>query len=115
MQLEAHLIPFAQTMILIVGGFIFIQSILLTVGSILRSHGYTRDMLYVTIIMNVFNASGNAIVIFGLFGLPILGVPGVAVVTVISKLVGLEASSCYSDGVLEFGKKWVQLMTTIYD
>lgn len=89
MKLEEHLIPWAETMILIVGGFIFIQSILLTVGSILRSHGFTRDMLYVTLVMNIFNAGGNAIAIFGLFGLPILGVPGVAVVTVLSKLIGL--------------------------
>ena len=87
---EDYLLTWANTMILIVGGFIFIQAILLTCGSILRSYGYTRDMLFVTLIMNIFNALGNAIVIFGLFGLPVLGVSGVAVVTALSKLLGLS-------------------------
>jgi len=92
MRLEEHLMPEATTIVLFVGGFIFIQAILLTIGAILRSHGYTRDMLIVTIIMNVFNAIGNALVIFGLFGLPVFGVPGVAIVTAFSKLLGLAIS-----------------------
>jgi len=86
---EDYLLPWASIMVLIVGGFIFIQAVLLTTGAILRSHGYTRDMLMVTVIMNIFNASGNAFVILGLFGLPVFGVPGVAVVTALSKLLGL--------------------------
>jgi len=89
MGLESALIPEASFFVLIVGGFIFIQAILLTIGAILRSHGHTRDMLVVTIIMNIFNALGNSFVLFGLFGVPILGVPGIAVVTVFSKLLGL--------------------------
>jgi len=87
---EAYLLPWASTMVLIVGGFIFIQAILLTAGAILRSYGYTRDMLFVTFIMNIFNALGNVLVIFGLFGLPVFGVPGVAVVTAFSKFLGLS-------------------------
>ena len=87
---EEYLLPWAGTMVLIVGGFIFIQAILLTTGAILRSHGYTRDMLIVTVIMNIINALGNALVIFGPFGLPVFGVPGVAAVTAVSKLLGLS-------------------------
>jgi len=89
MRLEEHLIQWAGTMVLVVGGFIFIQAILFTIGAILRSHGYTRDMLIVTVMMNIFNAIGNAFVIFGLFGLPVFGVLGVAVVTAFSKFLGL--------------------------
>ena len=89
MGVEDYLINWSQTMLLIVGGFVFIQALLLTAGAILRSHGYTRDMLYVTLIMNIFNGLGNAAVIFGLFGLPVLGVTGVAWVTAVSKLLGL--------------------------
>ena len=90
MRLEEYLIPQAATMVLIVGGFIFIQAMLLTIGAILRSNGFTRDMLIVTIVMNIFNAIGNAFAIFGLFGFPALGVPGVAIVTAFSKLIGLS-------------------------
>ena len=89
MNLEPELMPEASTFILIVGGFIFIQAILLTAGAILRSYGFTKDMLAVTLIMNVFNVIGNAIVLFGLFGLPYFGVTGLAWVTALSKVLGL--------------------------
>src|SRR5699024_1857599 len=42
----------------------------------------------VTIIMNIINVIGNYIVIFGPFGLPVLGVAGVAYSTAISRLLG---------------------------
>lgn len=87
---EEYLLPWAGIIVLIVGGFIFIQAVLLTTGAILRSHGFTRDMLYVTVTMNVFNAVGNFLAIFGFFGLPVFGVPGIAVVTAVSKLLGLS-------------------------
>jgi len=87
---EEYLIPWAAYIVLIVGGFIFIQALLLTSGAILRSHGFTKDMLKVTVAMNIFNAVGNGVVLFGFFGLPVLGVPGVAVVTALSKLLGLS-------------------------
>jgi len=89
MGVQSHLISEASFYLMIVGGFVFIQAILTTIGAILRSYGYTKDMLYVTLVMNIFNALGNAVVIFGLFGIPVLGVTGVAVVTAISKLIGL--------------------------
>lgn len=89
-----YLMERAATMVLIVGGFIFIQALLVTAGAILRSHGYTRDMLKVTVVMNVVNAIGNATVIFGLFGMPAFGVSGVAVVTAVSKVVGLSIAIC---------------------
>lgn len=89
MDLPDALMAEAQFFIMVVGGFIFIQSVLATMGAILRSYGYTRDMLLVTATMNILNVGINAIVIFGLFGVPVLGVPGVAVGTAICKLVGL--------------------------
>lgn len=92
---ETYLLSWAGTMVLIVGGFIFTQAIMLMCGVILRSHGYTKEMLIVTVTMNIFNAIGNALVLFGLFGLPILGVYGVAVVTSISKVVGLVLALYY--------------------
>ena len=85
---EEYLLPRAGTMVLIVGGFIFIQAVLLTTGAILRSHGFTRDMLIVTVVMNVVNATGNALVVFGFFNIPV--VTGVAVVTASSKILGLS-------------------------
>lgn len=76
---------YASVMMLLVGGFIFMQGLLSGINAILRSYGYTRDTLVITVLMNVFNIVGNYIVLFGPFGLPVFGVQGVAVVTVIAR------------------------------
>ncbi len=87
MDLSDSLFYEAEFFLSVVGGFIFVQAILTTVGAILRSHGYTRDTLFVTVVMNLLNVTGNALAIFGLFGFPVLGAQGVAFSTVISRLV----------------------------
>ncbi|MCL2199969.1 MAG: MATE family efflux transporter [Defluviitaleaceae bacterium] len=79
----------ASIVLLLVGGFIFLQGLLTGVNAILRSYGHTRDTLVTTASMNILNIIGNFIVLFGPFGLPVFGVPGVAVVTVISRAVAL--------------------------
>lgn len=94
MGLPAELLPDANVFLRIVGGFTAVQSVLMTIGAILRSHGYTKDMLFVTIMMNILNIIGNFFAIFGPFGLPILGVSGVAWSTTISRCVALIIG-CY--------------------
>lgn len=73
----------------IVGGFIFIQAIIMTFTAILRSHGLTKSCMNVTIIMNLANVVMNYILIFGKFGFPEMGVAGAAIATVLSKVIGL--------------------------
>ena len=80
---------YASTMLLFVGGFIFLQGLLSGTNAILRSYGFTRDTLVTTASMNVINIVGNYIVLFGPFGMPVFGVPGVAIVTVISRAMAL--------------------------
>ncbi|WP_010097712.1 MATE family efflux transporter [Ornithinibacillus scapharcae] len=75
----------------IVGGLIFIQALIMTIGAILRSYGHTKDTMVVTIGMNILNVIGNYFVIFGPFGFPVLGVEGVALSTAISRLIGFIA------------------------
>lgn len=55
---------------------------------LLRSYGYTKETLIVTIISNIVNVFGNAIAIYGLFGLPVTGASGVAVASTVSVIVG---------------------------
>ena len=81
---------YASTVLLLVGGCIFLQGLLTGTNAILRSYGHTRDTLVTTASMNVLNIIGNFIVLFGPFGLPVFGVTGVAVVTVISRAVALS-------------------------
>ncbi|MCQ2611542.1 MAG: MATE family efflux transporter [Treponema sp.] len=56
-------------------------------SSILRCYGYTKEAMIVTLIANLLNVGGNAIALYGPFGLPVLGVPGVAWSSTISQIV----------------------------
>jgi putative MATE family efflux protein len=92
MDLPPELFDEANSYLLIVGAFSFIQSLIMTVSSIIRSYGFTRDIMYVTIGMNILNVIGNYLFIFGPFGFPILGVEGVAISTTVSRIIGLLAA-----------------------
>jgi putative MATE family efflux protein len=54
-------------------------------GTILRSYGYTRDAMYISIAANLINVLGNSLSLYGWFGLPVLGVPGVAISSVFAQ------------------------------
>jgi putative MATE family efflux protein len=88
MGLPDELMAEALSYMKIVGGFAFIQALFMTASAIVRSHGFTKDTMYVTIGMNVLNVIGNYLFIFGPFGIPVLGVQGVAISTVVSRLLG---------------------------
>lgn len=91
MDLPSEIMGEAKAYMQIVGGLIFIQALIMTTGAILRSYGYTKDTMNVTIAMNILNVIGNFFVIFGPFGFPVLGVVGVAYSTAISRLLGFIA------------------------
>ncbi|MCP3742153.1 MATE family efflux transporter [Rossellomorea sp. BNER] len=88
MDLPKSLLTEASSYLNIVGGFAFIQALIMTAGAIIRSYGYTKDAMYITIGMNVLNVIGNYLFIFGPFGIPVLGVEGVAYSTTVSRLLG---------------------------
>jgi putative MATE family efflux protein len=89
MNLPRELLPEATIYLQLVGGFSFIQALIMTASAILKSYGYTKDTMYITIGMNIIHIIGNYLFIFGPFGLPVLGVPGVAISTVVSRIIGL--------------------------
>ncbi|KAA6454079.1 MATE family efflux transporter [Bacillus atrophaeus] len=91
MGLTNDLMPDAKIFLQVVGGLSFIQALIMTFSAILKSYGYTKDTMFVTIGMNVLNIAGNFLVIFGPFGLPVLGVAGVAISTSIARVIGLIA------------------------
>lgn len=66
-------------------GFLFVPALFTTSSVILKSHGQTRLSMFLAIGMNALNVIGNYIFLFGPFGLPILGVKGVAISTVASR------------------------------
>jgi putative MATE family efflux protein len=56
-------------------------------ATIIRSYGHTRGPMLANLAAAIVNVIGNYVVIFGKFGVPVLGVPGVAVSTVFSHTV----------------------------
>lgn len=73
----------------IVGGFIWIEALSYAVSSVIRSTGRTKNVMYVTLGVNVIHVIGNYLLIFGHFGFPELGVTGAAISTVISRAIGV--------------------------
>ena len=72
-----------------VGAFLFLEALMLTMSAIVRAHGHTKWVMYVTIAMNVINVFGCWLVLYQPFGLPSFGVQGVATVIIVSRLLGL--------------------------
>lgn len=92
MNIGPDLIDFSKSYLIIVGGASFAQALSMTVGAILRSQGYTKVPMYITIGVNIINIIGDYIFIFGKFGAPSLGVTGAALATAASKVVALIIS-----------------------
>lgn len=88
-HLPEHITGLGEQYLAIVGGTVFLQAVLITVSSILRANGYTRDAMMVSITMNVIHLIGNAILIYGLLGFPEMGVVGVSISTAISRAIAL--------------------------
>lgn len=79
---------YAWQYFIIFGGIsCFFNAFSLLQGAILRSYGYTSEAMIVSIAANLTNVLGNALSLYGWFGLPVLGVPGVAGASGLSMLV----------------------------
>ena len=63
-------------------------SICLVGSAILRAHNCTRDAMYVSMLVNIITVIGNTLFLFGYLGVPVMGVEGVAISTVIGRTVG---------------------------
>jgi len=78
-ELEDAVRDYAWQYFVIYGGiFCFFNAFSLLQGAILRSYGYTKEAMIVSIVANLTNVVGNALSLYGWFGLPVLGVAGVA-------------------------------------
>ncbi|TXK84419.1 MATE family efflux transporter [Paenibacillus sp. N3.4] len=89
MNLAPDQIDIAKRYLSIIGAFIWIEALSYAISSVLRSNGQTRDVMFVTLGVNIIHVAGNFLLIFGSLGFPMLGVTGAAVSTVVSRLIGL--------------------------
>lgn len=86
-ELEVYGVPFLALM----GGTLVVEAVNVALAALLRAHTHTRDVMLVLAGQNLLNLAGNAVLLFGLFGFPAMGVTGVAVASVISRFASLLA------------------------
>ena len=75
-------------------GFIF-QSFSFTITAALRGIGETKIPMRNNVIANSLNVLGNAVLIYGLFGFPVLGVTGAAISTALSNVIAMSLNLRY--------------------
>lgn len=89
MKMPQELYQDAKIYMNIVGGFVFLQAVFMAYSAIFRSNGLMKQTMYISFAINIINVVGNIILLNGLFGLPQMGVKGVAISSVLSRVVGL--------------------------
>jgi len=84
-DIQGKVFDYGLTFVRICGISLFFESISLALSAILRSHGYTKESMVVTVVMDFISIGGNILAISGIFGLPITGVTGVSWAIVIAR------------------------------
>lgn len=85
MNLEPDTLDMAVSYLRIVGGWIFFQAVINALSGVIRTYGYAKEAMFVSLGMNVVHIVLNYVLIFGKAGFPALGVEGAGLSTVISR------------------------------
>ncbi len=91
MNIPEELLADSVLYLKMVGSCAFLNAMIATCSSILRSHGSTRPAMLVVLVMNIINALGNWFFLYSPVGNPVLGVRGVALATILSQVIALIA------------------------
>lgn len=106
LNVTGEIYGYAESYIHIVGGGIFLQALINALAATIRTHGFTKETMVVSLLMNIIHVAGNYALIFGHFGLPALGVQGAAISTVFSRLVCLLIFFWLLYRVMEVHVEW---------
>ncbi|MCY9517500.1 MATE family efflux transporter [Paenibacillus apiarius] len=90
-KLPPDLLAEGSAYLSIVGSSVFMVAMSMTLGTMLRCRGMVKDMMVISFGVNLLHILGNYLVLMEPFGLPVLGVDGVAVSTWISRAIALAA------------------------
>lgn len=85
--LEPDVAAMSLDYLLISGAFTFNLTISIVITTILRSYGFTKSPMLISLFAGILNVIGNYIALYQPFGIPVFGVKGVAAATVISQVV----------------------------
>ncbi|ANS76640.1 MATE family efflux transporter [Paenibacillus yonginensis] len=89
LNVHGPILDYAVSYMQIVGGGIFLQALINALAATIRTHGFTKQTMIVSLLMNVIHVAGNYVLIYGHFGFSAMGVQGAAISTVFSRLVCL--------------------------
>lgn len=106
LNVQGDILVYAKSYINIVGGGIFLQALLNALATTIRTHGFTKQTMAVSLLMNVIHVGGNYLLIFGHLGLPALGVQGAAISTLTSRLICLVLFFLLLYRIMEVRVKW---------
>ncbi len=90
-DISGEVFEYALLFLRIVGFSLFLESISLVLSAILRSHGRTKEPMYVSLLMNIISTIGYVISIYGIFNFPITGVTGVSWTMIIARCFAVLA------------------------
>ncbi|WP_195574617.1 MATE family efflux transporter [Paenibacillus sp. 1001270B_150601_E10] len=90
-KLPSNLLSEGSLYLSIVGSSVFMIAINMALGTMLRCRGMVKEMMFISFGVNVLHIIGNYLVLMEPFGLPMLGVEGVAISTWISRGIALLA------------------------
>ncbi len=88
-DVQGKIYDYGLIFIQICGLSLFFESLALALSAVLRSYGYTKESMVVTIFMNIISIGGNILALSGLFGLPITGVVGVSWAIVAARVIAV--------------------------
>lgn len=106
LNVKGDILVYAKSYMNIVGGGIFLQALLNALATTIRTHGFTKQTMVVSLLMNIIHVGGNYLLIFGHFGLPALGVEGAAISTVTSRFICLILFFLLLYRIMEVRVKW---------
>lgn len=86
MNLPSSLMDDAKSYLQIMGGSLCLEAFNASISGVLRAHKHTRIIMVIGLGQNAINLVGSLFFIFGWFGVPVLGVYGVALAGLISRL-----------------------------
>lgn len=101
LNVSEELLPLSHIYLTYVGGGLFLVGLTASLGSAIRNTGNTRGPMYTGVAVNVIHILLNYILIFGMFGLPEMGIGGIAISTVISRLLGVVVLLYMFSGAFE--------------
>lgn len=101
MQTPTEVAPDAITYMTIVGSCVIITELNMMMTSMIRSTGNTRAPMLIAIGMNAVHIILNYGFIFGALGLPKLGIVGIGISTIVSRLLALLVSIWVLNGAFQ--------------